>query len=197
MCPACLRGTMTAGPDEVRLPGPIQSIELLSPDSTSGFLAAAPFDHHHSHLPLQRYTQRRDGRAVGSRCYAVIGARYVSPRARLTQAMRAVLLATATVTSRAGLRSSRPRTQVPVADGLLSARRTTEVAPTTRSRRRYPSPIFDIRPRRSLPPEEFCRGTRPRNAANWRPVLKTPGSGTLAARAVAVMMPTPGMVSRR
>jgi len=28
MCPACLRGCMSAGPDEVRLPGSIQSIGL-------------------------------------------------------------------------------------------------------------------------------------------------------------------------
>jgi hypothetical protein len=36
------------------------------------------------------------------------------------------LLATATVTSRAGLRSSKHRTQAPVADVLLSARRITD-----------------------------------------------------------------------
>jgi hypothetical protein len=29
-------------------------------------------------------------------------------------------------------------------------------------------PIFDTRPRRSLPPEEFCLGANPRNAANSR-----------------------------
>jgi len=51
---------MTAGPDEVRLPGPVQSNELECPDSTSGFPGfAAPFDHHHSCLPLQRRVAAR------------------------------------------------------------------------------------------------------------------------------------------
>lgn len=104
-------------------------------------------------------------------------------------AIRAVLLAIATVTTLAGLRSISDRTQAPVFVELLPALRIAEVAPTTRSFRRYLSPIFDIRPRRSLPPDEFCRGTNPRKAANSRPDLKTDGSDTLAARAVAVMRP--------
>jgi hypothetical protein len=58
-------------------------------------------------------------------------------------------------------------------------------------------PIFDTRPSLSLPPEEFCRGTSPSQAANCRPDLKAEGSGTLAASAVAVIMPTPGIVSSR
>ena len=33
---------MTAGPDEVRLPGPVQSNELECPDSTSGFPGCGP-----------------------------------------------------------------------------------------------------------------------------------------------------------
>ena len=43
ICPACWRGTMTAGPDGVRGSGPSQSIELKAPDSISGCpgLAAA------------------------------------------------------------------------------------------------------------------------------------------------------------
>ena len=106
-------------------------------------------------------------------------------------------MAMATVVNRAGLRSSKLRTQAPVADVFMPARRMTEVAPTTSSLRRYPSPILQMRPRRSLPPEEFCLGTRPRNAANYRPFLKTAGSDTLAARAVAVITPTPGIVSSR
>ena len=34
-----------------------------------------------------------------------------------------------------------------------------------------------------MPPEEFCRGTKPRKAANCRPDLNTLGSGTLAESA--------------
>ena len=55
--------------------------------------------------------------------------------------MRAVLLAIATVTTLAGLRSIRDRTQAPVCVVLVSALRITEVAPTTRSflRQREPN----------------------------------------------------------
>ena len=44
---------------------------------------------------------------------------------------------------------------------------------------------------------EFCLGTSPIQAANSRPDLKTPASGTVAAIAVAPITPMPGMVSRR
>src|SRR5450432_3372886 len=38
--------------------------------------------------------------------------------------------------------------------------------PTTSNLRKYRLPIFEIRPSRCLPPEEFCLGVRPRKAAN-------------------------------
>ena len=53
------------------------------------------------------------------------------------------------------------------------------------------------RPRRSLPPEEFCLGANPRNAANSRGPEKTPTSCTLAAIAEAVTGPIPGTLIRR
>ena len=37
MCPAFVRGAMTAGPDEVRTPSPSQTTGLERPDKTSGF----------------------------------------------------------------------------------------------------------------------------------------------------------------
>jgi hypothetical protein len=46
-----------------------------------------------------------------------------------------------------------------------------------------------------VPPVESWRGTRPIQAAKSRPDLKTVGSDTVAAIAVAPMTPTPGMVS--
>ena len=46
------------------------------------------------------------------------------------------------------------------------------------------SPCLLILPRRSLPPDEFCRGTRPIHAANCRPDLKSVASVTIAAMAV-------------
>ncbi len=51
-----------------------------------------------------------------------------------------------------------------------------------------------IRPRRLLPPDEFCRGTRP-SQAKCRPELKAFGSGTIEASANAVTMATPEIVS--
>ena len=68
------------------------------------------------------------------------------------EAIRAVLLAMATVTSRAGRRSNKDWTQEAEArDAPVRTRRMTEVAPTTRSLRRYPSPILEMRPSRSEP----------------------------------------------
>jgi hypothetical protein len=62
--------------------------------------------------------------------------RYTFPRVRTAQEIRAVLLAIATVANRAGLRSGRDQTQTPALVVLASARRITEVAPMTSSRRR-------------------------------------------------------------
>src|SRR5262249_15625839 len=56
------------------------------------------------------------------------------------------------------------------------------LAPLIRSRRKYGLPRLDIPPRRCLPPVEFCRGTRPSQAANSRPLRKPLGSTTVAAR---------------
>ena len=74
----------------------------------------------------------------------------------MAQAVRAVLLAIATVTSRVGLRPSRDLTQAPVRVSVVSARLVTEVAPITSKRRKYPLPIFEMCSRRSLPPAQFC-----------------------------------------
>ena len=61
----------------------------------------------------------------------------------------------------------------------------------------YLSPRFEILPSRSLSPEEFCRGTRPSQAAKCRPDRNWEESPTLATMAVAVIGPMPGMVARR
>ena len=61
----------------------------------------------------------------------------------------------------------------------------------------YRLPIFETRPRRSLPPDEFCLGVRPRKAANSRGPEKAETSSMLAAIAEAVPGPKPGIVIRR
>ena len=49
----------------------------------------------------------------------------------------------------------------------------------------------------SLPPVEFCFGTRPIQAAIMRPDMKICGSVMEAASALAVIGPIPGVVSSR
>ena len=46
-------------------------------------------------------------------------------------------------------------------------------------------------------PVEFCGGTRPSQAANSQPLRKPLGSATMAAMAVAMMGPMPGIVANR
>jgi len=58
-------------------------------------------------------------------------------------------------------------------------------------------PAFDIRPRRALPPEECCRGTRPGQAAKSLPHLNCAMSGAKAPTASAVKGPAPGIVCSR
>lgn len=50
-----------------------------------------------------------------------------------------------------------------------------------------------MRPSLSLPPEEFWRGTSLSDAANSRPDRNWAGSVTDAAKAVALITPTPGI----
>jgi len=86
----------------------------------------------------------------------------------MAQTILAVLLAKATVTTRTGLRASKAMRLGSAASGFLFACRTTAVMPTTSSLRRYLSPIFVMRPSRSLPPLDFCYGVSPSQAANCR-----------------------------
>jgi hypothetical protein len=46
---------------------------------------------------------------------------------------------------------------------------------------------------RCLPPLEFCRGTSPSHAKNWRPFSNVLASPTLATSALAVSGPIPGI----
>src|SRR5437764_13511096 len=88
--------------------------------------------------------------------------------------MRAVLLASATATTRLGRRWRSPITH---GSALVAFDRSKlALAPLIRSRRKYWLPRLDIPPRRCLPPVEFCRGTRPSQAANSRPLRKPLGS---------------------
>src|SRR5215472_353295 len=109
--------------------------------------------------------------------------------------MRAVLFASATATTRLGRRWRSPITH---GSALVAFERSKlALAPLIRSRRKYWLPRLDIPPRRYLPPVECCRGTRPSQAANSRPLRKPLGSTTVAAMAVAMIGPMPGTLARR
>ena len=58
----------------------------------------------------------------------------------------------------------------------------------------YRSPCLEIPGCRIFPPVPVCRGVRPNHAANCRPLRKPWMSVAVAARAVAVSGPMPGMV---
>jgi hypothetical protein len=119
-----------------------------------------------------------------------------SPRTIMAQAMRAILLASATAATLIGRRSiicaSQSR-RVP----CCRACRITAMAPVTSSHRKYRFPCFEILPRRSLPPVECCLGTSPIQAARLRPDENSFQSPTSETTAVATMGPTPGICSSR
>ena len=87
-----------------------------------GVPVAVLFDHHPSHLPLQSGVAA-DGCHCSGKFKPLAVARSSSWRIIMAQAVRAVLLAMATVTSRVGLRPRSDRTQAPVRVSVVSARR--------------------------------------------------------------------------
>jgi hypothetical protein len=93
------------------------------------------------------------------------GRRYASPRAIITQMVRAILLARATAAIFRGRRSSNCNSQV---DAVLRpdlAKRITAMAPTTSNCRSLSLPALLMLPRRCLPPVEYSRGVNPSHAA--------------------------------
>src|SRR5690349_17796826 len=126
--------------------------------------------------------------STACRYAGAIGAseRKSSPVVMIAQAMRANLLASATVTSRAGRRCKSLLVQTARGSVLLWSQRELAVAPRTRRRRRYGLPCLVILPSLSFPPLEFRCGTRPSHAAKSRPERNMEGSGTCAARAALI-----------
>lgn len=84
--------------------------------------------------------------------------------------IRADLLAIATVASLKGFWSSNFAVQMSAFSGLFLAISARDVIPTISNFRRYLSPFFVMRPRRSLPPLDLLSGVRPSHAAKSRPV---------------------------
>ena len=128
---------------------------------------------------------------------AAEGRLYVSPRFIIAQAVRTILLASATATSLRGLRSSSARNHSVICwlPGFMAAL-ITAVAPETSRTRSRSLPARLMPPIRCLPPVERSFGVRPAHAARWRPDSNIAGSISTAS-VNAVTGPTPGMVTSR
>ena len=113
------------------------------------------------------------------------------------QTILAILLAKATVTSMRGFLTSMARSHGLALSLPRLAALAAELAPRIKSRLRLRSPILVVRPSRSLPPLECCRGVSPSQAAKSRPRRKVEAGGANATYAVATTAPTPGMVINR
>ncbi len=103
------------------------------------------------------------------------------------QAILASLLASATVTARLERLAKSAWIQSASAVVLFARDLSSDVAPSTNSRRRVRSPVFEMRPSLVLPPVPSSLGVSPIQAAKWRPFLNNFGSGTSAHSAVALM----------
>ena len=147
--------------------------------------------HHHLHQPCKPLIR------LPQQLMRRVGARYPWLPCKTAQATRANLLAIAILTMPAGRRARSALIHPADTEALPRACRKSVVAPSTRSRRRYRSPCLEMCPSRTLPPVPLCRGTSPIQAAKCRPERKEFGSVMVAASAPAVMMPMPGIVSRR
>src|SRR5688572_28126416 len=100
-------------------------------------------------LPTPRQPRGRDGAYT-----AATGARYTPPLASSAQTIRAILLASATRTSRGGLRASMRPSHEPAGTPLRAAQRATALAPMISKRQSERSPILEVLPSRSWPPLE-------------------------------------------
>lgn len=101
-----------------------------------------------------------------------------------------IFLAKAIATSirgfRAAMRASHESSGIDLRPSQLSR----DIAPMISSLRISVCPAFEVRPRRSFPPEENWRGTRPSHAAKSRPQLKFSIGEAKVSTARAVNGPT-------
>jgi len=115
----------------------------------------------------------------------------------MAQIVRAILLAKAIATSILGFRAAMCASHDPSGIDFRPSQFRRDIAPIISSLRISDCPALEMRPSRSLPPDENCRGTRPSQAAKSRPHRKFPIGGAKASTASAVNGPTPGMVCKR
>src|SRR6202043_1527320 len=128
--------------------------------------------------------------------FANISARKISPVLIIAQMIRASLLASATVTRRAGFFARSALIHSASAPLRLLTLRSSEVAERTSSFLMWRFPLL-MPPSVCLPPLEFCRGVSPSQAAKSRPDLNTLGSGVDAVITEAISLPTPGTLASK
>src|SRR5262249_18768349 len=165
----------TAGPDGVREPRPHHSNGIDAPMKRQVWLGCVGIDRlcHHASL-LSRKLQNVAQRPKPPRPRAGSSHAGASPPRRCARSCWLALPPPPGSAAAGAVRSPMDRQRSKLA-----------LAPLIRSRRKYWLPRLDIPPRRCLPPVEFCRGTKPSQAANSRPLRKPLGSTTVAAMAVA------------
>src|SRR3984893_16142381 len=129
------------------------------------------------HVSLRSFVNPPCGEERLPYAFANISVRKLSPVFIIAQRIRASLLASATVTSRAGFFASRPTIQSRKAPLRLPTTSSSEVAPNSSSFLMYRFPCLVMAPSACLPPLEFCLGMRPSQAVKSRPDLNTLGTG--------------------
>ena len=201
MCPACLRGTMTAGPDVVR--GSVPSFaRALTPMTQK---RVVPIDgstvSHHAVITL----------AIRMSCSAVASGSYCQASSGGCSKLRRSIVSS--------LGHDRPSdARHPVGNGnsdefgrllgqqphdpgmllrLLPGVSNNGCCTDDEQSSEIAISLLGDAAERSLPPVECCRGTSPIHVAKSRPDLKSLGSVTVEAMAVPPITPIPGTVSRR
>ena len=110
---------------------------------------------------------------------------------------RATLLAKAIATGILGFLSSIRANQDREGIDFRPSQFNLDIVPMISNPRISAYPAIETRPRRSLPPEGYCCGTRPNQAAKSRPQRKLSIGGAKASTAKALISPMPCTVWRR
>jgi hypothetical protein len=199
----CIRpliaAALAAGPDVIRGLGPNQEHALLPRTALVAGLPNRRFRPFRINVVITPAVPQHTNatsychRQAPSHATANQADRQVLSLINSAQAIRAILLASATATTLKG-RSARSRVTQGYLRGLSFARRRVETAPITSMRRRYRSPCLDIGPSFAFPPVDICRGTNPIQAAKSRPGRKILGFVTVVAIAEEPIGPIPGII---
>jgi hypothetical protein len=196
MCPAYSTQPMAAGPDEVRGPPPKHSLALIG--AVAPWVSPAPGLDRFV-IVSQRLASAPAAQVPGTACGSVIRRgspdRSYSAKARPRRSARSCSRAPRRRLSVSSIQAGAPASH--------EARGHCATIGSPRSRQpqggvgcSHP-PCFVIPACRSRPPLLLARGVSPSQAANCRLDRKTPISDTVAAIALAVMAPMPGMLASR